>query len=213
MLVRERLVTLCGETALAGTPCALIRFSGCSLRCSWCDTGYAYAGGEETSVAELLRWAERSGPTLVLLTGGEPLLQAELPQLATELAARGLTVLVETNGAHDISPLEPPVLRAVDIKCPASGEAAANRWQNLADLRAGDTVKLVVADRADYDYARAVVREHRLGPPLDIFFTAAAPLAAEDLARWILDDRLSHVRLGAQLHKLLWPRLEPRPEP
>ena len=209
MTVVERRLTLCGETQWLGVPCALIRFSGCTLRCRWCDTQYAYEGGEEVDRRELLAWVAASGLELVLLTGGEPLLQAELPQLCAELSAAGQRVLVETGGAHEIAPLAPPVIRSVDVKCPGSGEADRNLWSNLAELRPGDAVKLVLSDRADYEFARGVIARHRLGPPVEVLLSAVQPgLAVETLAGWMLADRLAGVRLNIQAHRLLWPRLE-----
>ena len=206
-------MTLCGETHLAGVPCTLIRFAGCDLRCRHCDTLHAQEHGaatEELSAAALAAWVETQGLRLVLLTGGEPLLQPELPVLAADLAGRGQQVLVETSGAHDISVLAPPVVRSVDVKCPSSGEEARNRWQNLQLLRAGDCVKFVVADRDDYSYARSVIGRHQLGSPVNILLSSAYPLLEpEQLAAWIIEDRLD-VRLNLQLHRVVWPQLERR---
>jgi 7-carboxy-7-deazaguanine synthase len=210
MKVIERLLTICGETQWLGVPCALIRFAGCHLRCHYCDTAYAHQGGEDFERESLSRWALETGLDLVLLTGGEPLLQTELPELCAELTAAGRHVLVETSGACDISPLRPPVMRSVDVKCPGSGEAERNVWSNLSQLRAGDAVKLVLCDRADYDFAREVIRRYRLGPPVEVLLSAAHPrLAVEELARWMVGDRLTGVRLNIQAHRLLWPALEP----
>ena len=214
MKVVERRLTICGETHWLGVPCALIRFAGCSLRCRWCDTSYAYDGGEDLSRRELVSWAAGSGLGLVLLTGGEPLLQAELADLCAELVEVGRTVLVETNGAHDIRPLGPPVIRSVDVKCPGSGEVDRNLWSNLGSLRPGDAVKLVLADRRDYEFARQVIDRYRLGPPVEVLLSAVQPgLAVENLARWMVADRLQGVRLNIQAHRLLWPGLEPLPVP
>lgn len=116
---------------------------------------------------------------------------------------------METNGAHDIRPLAPPVIRSVDVKCPASGQAHRNVWGNLAELRPGDAVKLVVSDRADYEFARSVIEQHRLGPPVEVLLSPVQPsLSVEELAAWVLADRLNGVRLNIQAHRLLWPRLE-----
>ena len=211
MRVVERLLTICGETHLAGVPCVLVRFAGCDLRCSYCDTLYARdhdAAAEEVAAEELAEWVLRQGLGLALLTGGEPLLQPELPRLA-ELLARRMTVLVETSGALDISPLGPPVVRSVDIKGPSSGEAGRMRWENLNGLRAGDCVKFVVAGREDYEHAKAVIHDHRLGAPVNILLSSAYPhLEPWRLAAWIIEDRLD-VRLNVQLH-VLWPQLERR---
>jgi 7-carboxy-7-deazaguanine synthase len=206
--VIERLVTICGETHLAGIPCALIRFAGCDLDCDWCDTAYARdaALGNEMSVDELVAWVASRGLTLALLTGGEPLLQPELPTLAAALARDGVAVLVETSGAHDIRPLASPVIRSVDLKCPGSGEVDRILWSNLDHLRPGDAVKLVLRDRRDYDFAKEVIRRHRLGAPVHVLLSSAHPhLTPQELACWILEDRLSDVRLNPQLHRVLWP--------
>jgi len=211
MKVFQRTLTLCGETHFAGVPCALIRFAGCELRCRWCDTvdaREASAAVGETPVEELVDWAARSGMRLVLLTGGEPLLQPELPELAARLVGQGLQVLVETSGAYDIAALEPPVIRSMDVKCPGSGEAGRNRWENLGLLRAGDVVKMILADRDDYEFAKRVIADHRLCRPLNILLSSAYPhLKPEQLATWIVEDRLGEVRLNVQLHRL-WPALE-----
>jgi len=210
ILVCERLLTLCGETHLAGIPCALIRCAGCALRCTFCDTTYAQASeGEAFSVEQLEEWVESTGLRLVLLTGGEPLLQPEVPELAARLGERGRMVLVETSGAYDIRVLGPPTLRSLDIKCPGSGEASRMRWENLEALRPGDAVKLVLTGWEDYEYARQVIRRHNLGPPIEVLLSPAAPhLDAEELARWMLEDRLAEARLNLQVHRLLWPEVE-----
>jgi len=211
MRVVERIVTLCGETQLAGIPCALVRFAGCELRCSWCDTRFALDpdAGKDLGVEAIAAWARASGMRLVLLTGGEPLLQPELPELATLLCARGHRVLVETSGALDISALAPPVIRCVDIKCPGSGEVSRNRWENLGQLRDEDSVKLVLAGREDYEFAKQVIRSHGLCSPLNVLLSSVYPqLGPEQLAAWIIEDRLVDVRLNVQLHRILWPRGE-----
>lgn len=212
MRVVERLLTLCGETHLAGVPCVLVRFAGCNLRCRYCDTLYARdhdAPAEEVTADELAEWVLGQGLGLALLTGGEPLLQRELPRLAETLARR-VTVLVETSGALDISPLGPPVVRSVDVKGPSSGEVGQMCWQNLGSLRPGDCVKFVIASREDYEHAKAVIHGHRLGAPVNILLSSAYPhLEPWQLAAWIIEDRLD-VRLNVQLHKVLWPQLERR---
>lgn len=209
MRVVQRALTICGETHLAGVPCALIRFAGCPLQCSWCDTSFAREEtGQEFSVAELVEWVEGSKMDLVLLTGGEPLLQEDLPQLATTLADRH-RVLVETSGALDISVLPTPIIRSVDVKCPDSGQSSCNLWQNLQHLRSGDAVKMVVASRRDYEYAKTVIRTHGLGFGVNILLSSAYPhMSPEQLATWIVQDRLSSVRLNVQLHRIVWPNLE-----
>lgn len=209
MKVIERLVTICGETQFAGLPCALIRFAGCDLRCTWCDTVYAREHkGEETAVDELLQWVRSTKVQLVLLTGGEPLLQNDLTRLAVALADSKHTVLVETSGAYDIGVLPPPIIRAMDIKCPGSGESERILWSNLEQLRPEDAVKMVLTSREDYDYAKAVIQRYRLGFPLNILLSSAYPrLECKQLADWMVEDRLGQVRLNVQLHRILWPTL------
>lgn len=210
--VIEKVVTMCGETHLAGMPCALIRFVGCPLRCSYCDTTYAYEGGKSVSLDEIIDWVSGTGMQLVLLTGGEPLLQKELPLLTKHLVEDGYQVLVETSGALDISQLAKPVIRSLDVKCPSSGESRRNLWANLQLLRPGDVVKMIVADRHDYEYAKDIVRRYDLGPPVQVMFSPAFPkLTSSTLAQWLLKDRLSQVRINIQVHRLLWPTLENGP--
>jgi 7-carboxy-7-deazaguanine synthase len=166
-------------------------------------------------VDELVRWVESQGARLVLLTGGEPLLQTELPQLARRLTSDHM-VLVETSGAHDITPLEAPVMRCVDVKSPSSCQQDRVLWDNLHHLRDGDAVKFVVASRADYDYALEVIRAHDLGSPVNILLSSAYPyLKPAQLADWIVADlaterSLAEVRLNLQLHRVFWPDLEAR---
>lgn len=207
MKVIETLVTFCGETHYAGLPCALIRFSGCPLRCSWCDTAYAYTGGREISPSALHAWIQQTGMHLVLLTGGEPLIQEQLPAFAQTLSVTH-TVLVETSGAFDISCIPPPIVRSVDVKCPGSGEDSKNDWSNMALLAPGDAVKFVISSREDYDYAVQIVKRYSLKSPVEVLFSPTSTFTSAGLlARWILEDRLS-VRLNLQMHKLAWPDLE-----
>jgi 7-carboxy-7-deazaguanine synthase len=206
MKVIEKLITLCGETHFMGIPCALIRFSGCPLRCIWCDSTYAYSGGEEQSAEELRQWVEQSRMSLVLLTGGEPLMQEGLAAFALGLTQDGHDVMVETSGAIDIQPLLEPIIRSIDIKCPSSGESGKIFWNNLNCLRPMDAVKFVIADREDYLYASQVIVEHLRSASAQILLSPVfGRLEPEALARWILEDRLGKVRLNLQLHKLLWP--------
>lgn len=218
MRVIERHLTLCGETHLAGTLCALIRFAGCDLDCRWCDTPHAREpdGGETLTPEQLVTWSRELGARLVLLTGGEPLLQADLPRLTSMLAAGGHQVLVETSGACDIAPLAAPVVRCVDVKCPSSGAEGRMRWENLSELRPDDAVKFVIADRADYDYAADVIQRHGLGGRVNILLSSAHPqLSPRQLATWMTQDLklgrrwMADVRLNVQLHHL-WPQLERR---
>jgi 7-carboxy-7-deazaguanine synthase len=194
-----------GESTHAGLPCVFVRLSGCNLRCRWCDTAYAFRDGREMTVAEVVAEVERHGCPLVEVTGGEPLLQPEAVPLMEELLRRGRRVLLETGGSLPIEGVPEGVLRIVDVKCPGSGEAAANRWENLDNLRPGDEVKFVIAGREDYRWATGQVRSRDLAARCAVLFS---PVHGEtdpgDLARWVLEDRLA-VRVGIQLHKVFWP--------
>lgn len=202
--VHEIFYSLQGESTYAGRPCVLVRLTGCQMRCRWCDTEYSFYRGEWMSVAAVLeRVAELDCP-LVELTGGEPLLQPAARPLLTALCDRGYEVLLETGGGLDIAGVDPRVRRIVDVKCPGSGEAANNFWPNLERLTARDEVKLVLADEADYVWARDLVRQRRLAEICPVHFAPVhGELDNEQLASWILRDRLP-VRLQLQLHKLLW---------
>ena len=195
-----------GETTFAGEPCVLVRLAGCPLRCSYCDTDYARtAEGMELSIDEVVRSVRDLGPGLVVLTGGEPLAQACGADLAAALADEGRTVLLETSGAFDVSAVDPRVRRILDVKTPGSGMEAHNLPRNLAALRTIDEAKFVLVDRADYEWARSLVREERLHERCTVLFSpVSAKLPAADLARWILDDGLA-VRLQVQLHRVIWP--------
>ena len=194
-----------GESTHAGRPCVFVRLIGCQMRCVWCDTAYAFYGGEFRRVDEIVAEVESHRCRLVEITGGEPLLQPAVHPLMSALCDAGHEVLLETGGGLDISGVDPRVARIVDIKCPASGEAENNRWENLARLRPGDELKLVLADEADYTWAARLVADRRLaelGVPIH-FSPAWDALDPAALAAWILRDRLP-VRLHLQLHKILW---------
>ena len=194
-----------GESTHAGRPCAFVRLTGCQMRCAWCDTEPAFYEGSWMTFDEIAAAVAELGVPLVEVTGGEPLLQPAVHALMSRLCDAGYELLLETGGGLDISHVDPRVRRIVDIKCPGSGEAEHNRWENLASLRSGDELKLVLADRADYEWALAVVREQRLdrlGTPIH-FSPVHGRLDPAELAGWILEDG-APVRLGQQLHKLLW---------
>ncbi len=199
-----------GESTRAGLPCTFVRVTGCPLRCVWCDTEYAFHGGERMTLDAIVAEVEAVGTPLVEITGGEPLAHPNVFPLAERLADRGFEVLVETSGAFDISGLDPRVARIMDLKCPGSGEEHRNLWSNLDHLQARDEVKFVVADRGDYEWARDTIRERgldaavtesRLGALLISPVWGAVDL--EGLAEWILEDRLP-ARFQLQLHKLIW---------
>lgn len=202
--VHEIFCSLQGESTHAGRRCVLIRLTGCQMRCHWCDTPYAFYDGQWMELEEILGVVEGFDCRLVELTGGEPLLQpGALPLMAT-LCDRGYEVLLETGGGLDIGEVDPRVRRIVDVKCPGSGEADHNFWPNLDRLRSGDELKFVLADEADYQWARALVEERGLASSVPVHFSPVhSTLEPTDLAAWILRDRLP-VRLQLQLHKLLW---------
>lgn len=199
-----------GESTRAGLPCTFVRVTGCPLRCVWCDTEYAFHGGERMTLDAIVAQVESVGTPLVEITGGEPLAHPNVLPLAERLAGRGFEVLVETSGAFDISGLDPRVARIMDLKCPGSGEEHRNLWSNLDHLQPRDEVKFVVAGREDYVWARDTIRERgldravtegRLGALLISPVWGAVDL--EGLAAWILEDRLP-ARFQLQLHKLIW---------
>lgn len=202
--ISEIFYSIQGESTFAGRPCVLVRLTGCQMRCSWCDTEYAFYGGVWKSLDEVMAEVAAFGCPLVEVTGGEPLLQPGCLPLLTVLCDAGYEVLLETGGGLDIAPVDGRVRRIVDIKCPASGEAANNRWENLRELRPTDEIKFVVADRGDYDWAKGVIAKWSLAGVCPIHFSPvweSCPPA--ELAAWILADRLP-VRLTLQQHKILW---------
>ena len=204
LLVHEIFYSLQGESTLAGRPCVLVRLTGCQMRCSWCDTEYAFYDGAWRALDDVLEEIARHGCRLVEVTGGEPLLQPGARPLLAALCERGYEVLLETGGGLDIGGVDPRVRRIVDVKCPGSGEAANNRWENLALLTPRDELKFVIADERDYLWAREVVRARRLDTLCPVHFSPVwSTCPAADLAGWILRDR-APVRLQLQLHKILW---------
>ncbi|MBN1769956.1 MAG: 7-cyano-7-deazaguanine synthase QueC [Deltaproteobacteria bacterium] len=204
--VLELYRTLQGETTFAGAPCVIVRCSGCPLRCSYCDTAYArQSEGLELSVEEVVRSVAELGPGIVAVTGGEPLAQPGALALLRALCDTGRTVLLETSGAFDIAPVDPRVRRILDVKTPGSGMEEHNRPENRALLRPTDELKLVLVDRADYEWSRELVRRERLAERCTVLFSPVhGKLAPAELAKWILDDGLP-VRLQLQLHRLVWP--------
>ena len=208
--VTEIFHSIQGESTWAGMPCTFVRLTGCPLRCVWCDTAYAFSGGERLSFDDILTEVGGHGCDLVELTGGEPLAQAGAYALVDRLLEAGFTALVETSGAIDVGPLDPRAHKIMDLKCPGSGEVARNLWSNLDHLTARDEVKFVVGDRADYEWARAVIVERGLGDRVRDGSLNALLISPvwdatdlEELARWILKDGLP-VRFQTQLHKHIW---------
>jgi 7-carboxy-7-deazaguanine synthase len=209
LLVNEIFLSLQGESTYAGLPCVFVRLTGCNLRCSYCDTPYAYDEGRWVSQGEILDVIGSYGVRLVEITGGEPLLQSECPELASALLGRGYTVLVETNGSQDIRLLPEGCIRIVDLKCPGSGMTDRMDFQNLHRLGRRDEVKFVLQDRRDYEWAREIMRSHPMPEPSRTLLSPAHPfLCARDLAEWMLADR-PPARIQVPLHRVLWPE-QPR---
>lgn len=225
MVVTEIFRSIQGESTYAGRPCIFVRLTGCNLRCRWCDTAYAFYGGTKLTVEEVLSKvrefsgppdgrAGRDGPAvggagqrirLVELTGGEPLLQPDVYELAERLLAENFTVLIETSGERYVGRLPPAVVKIVDVKCPGSGEGGTFNFDNLKALERKDEIKFVIADERDYLWARDFLGAHRLTEMVDtvIFSPVFGTLEPRHLAKWILRDGLP-VRLGLQLHKFIW---------
>ncbi len=234
LAVNEIYLSLQGESTFAGLPCVFVRLAACNLRCSYCDTAYAFDQGQKMTLSEVRAEVQRlarpfqaefapRGLPLVELTGGEPLLQSNALVLMRQLCDDGFTVLVETSGALDISPVDPRVRRIMDLKCPSSGEVSRNCWENLQHLRPTDEIKLVIGTREDYEWAKARIQEHQLGakcallmswvhpllpeqqnPALKPVPPGQTPLTRRELAERIIADALP-VRFQAQLHKIIWP--------
>ena len=205
LTVNEIFHSIQGESTHAGRPCVFVRLTGCDLRCTWCDTPYAFHEGRQMSVDEIAAVVDGYGCPLVEITGGEPLLQEGVYQLMDRLLADGRTVMLETGGHRSIDRVPAAVLKIVDVKCPGSGEHRKNDWSNLARLAPHDEVKFVVSDRTDYDFARDVIATY------DLFGRASAVLISpvhggldpKTLSEWMLADRLP-ARLQLQLHKFIW---------
>jgi 7-carboxy-7-deazaguanine synthase len=205
LTVNEIFHSIQGESSYAGRPCVFVRLTACDLRCSWCDTPYAFTEGSKRSIDDVLAEVDRFGCDLVEVTGGEPLLQEEVYALLQSLADRGRTVLLETGGHRSIERVPSAVITVLDVKCPGSGESHRNDWTNLQRLRPHDEVKFVVADRADYEYARDVIRRHDLGARAAAVHLSPVHgvLHPRTLVEWVLADRLP-ARVQLQLHKFIW---------
>ncbi len=207
LVVTEIFRTLQGESSFAGLPCTFVRLTGCALRCVWCDSAYAFSGGTPMSEDEVLAEVARLGAPLVEITGGEPLEQEAFYALASALCDCGYTVLVETGGHVPLGRVDPRVVKVVDVKCPGSGMERRNDLDNLKLLGPRDEVKFVVADRRDFDWAEALVKEHGLDEKLTVLISPVfkgptSPIAAE-VAEWVRDST-RELRLNLQIHKLLW---------
>ena len=202
--VTEIFHSIQGEAAFSGWPTVFVRLTGCPLRCQYCDTAYAFTGGEWRTLAEIEAEVRRYGTRYVCVTGGEPLAQPRCGQLLTALCDAGFDVSLETSGAIDIAPVDTRVARVLDVKTPCSREAHRNLYDNLALLTPRDALKFVICDRVDYEWSKHVLAERLPDPPCPVFFSPSyTQLPARELADWILADRLP-VRLQVQLHKVLW---------
>jgi 7-carboxy-7-deazaguanine synthase len=206
LTVNEIFYSIQGESTFAGRPCVFVRLTACDLRCSWCDTPYAFHEGGKMSIDEVVAAVEGHGCPLVEITGGEPLLQEDVYPLMDRLLASGRSVMLETGGHRSIARVPPEVVKIVDIKCPGSGESDKNDWTNLERLAPHDEVKFVVADRADYEFARDVIADRNLADRAAAVLLSPVHgvLNPKTLSEWMLEDRVP-ARLQVQLHKYIWP--------
>lgn len=204
LVVCETFASLMGESTRAGVPAYFIRLTGCNLRCRYCDTAYAYEGGSVTTVGALVDLARVQSHRLVLVTGGEPLLQADTPALLTELLDAGLTTCLETNGSRPIGAVDDRVHRILDVKCPGSGMADHNVWANMDLLTPRDEIKFVVTDQLDFTWALEIIGRFRLAERLPVLISPVfGQVALQEAAAWILATGLP-LRLNPQLHKFIW---------
>ena len=204
MRITEIFYSIQGESSYIGQPCVFVRLTGCPLRCTWCDTDYAFYGGHECSIDEVLAQVQHYGCRLVEVTGGEPLVQPESFPFLTKLRDAGYTVLLETSGAIDIAPVDARTHVILDVKCPGSGMTDRMHWPNLSRLTAKDEAKFVLADRTDYDWAREILVRYDLTLRCSVLFSPVfGVLDVRELAEWILADKLP-VRFQMQLHKYIW---------
>lgn len=202
--ITEIFHSLQGESRTVGWPTVFVRLTGCPLRCGYCDTAYAFQGGEWLELADILQQVASYGAHYVCVTGGEPLAQKACPELLAQLCDAGYEVSLETSGSIDLAGIDPRVSRVMDLKTPGSGECEKNKLSNLALLTAQDQVKFVLCDRADYDWAREQLQHYQLPARCEVLLSPVhGTLPAQQLAEWILADNLP-VRMQVQLHKYLW---------
>jgi 7-carboxy-7-deazaguanine synthase len=206
LTVNEIFYSIQGESTRAGQPCVFVRLTACDLRCTWCDTPYAFTEGQKRSVDDVIDAVQAYDCPTVEITGGEPLLQDDVYELMDKLVGRGRTVLLETGGHRPVDRVPEAVIKIIDIKCPASGEAGRNDWSNIDRLTPRDEVKFVIADRADYEYARDVMIRHGLSTRAGAVLMSPVhgQQDPKQLSEWVLADRLP-VRIQLQLHKYIWP--------
>jgi 7-carboxy-7-deazaguanine synthase len=206
MRVTEIFYSIQGESSYAGMPCVFVRLTWCNLRCSWCDSEYTFSGGEEVTVEEVIQQVDRYGCHLAEITGGEPLVQKrECCELVRRLCDVGYTVLVETGGSLDASVLDPRAIKILDVKCPGSGQADRNYWENLDKLNPRDEVKFVIRDQADFDFATEVIKRYRLDErePYVLLSPVWGDVDLKDFAAWVLQSKM-RARMQLQMHKYIW---------
>jgi 7-carboxy-7-deazaguanine synthase len=205
LTVNEIFYSIQGESTRAGRPCVFVRLTACDLRCSWCDTAYAFHEGHKASIEEVVAAVDRFDCPLVEITGGEPLLQDDVYPLMERLLEGGRTVMLETGGHRPVTRVPPDVVKILDVKCPGSGESGKNDWSNLDRLLPHDEVKFVIQDRADYDFACDVLRRHDLASRCAavLFSPVHGVLDGKTLSEWMLADHIA-ARLQLQLHKYIW---------
>lgn len=203
MRITEIFFSIQGESTHAGRPCVFVRLTGCNLRCTWCDSEYTFTGGERMSIEEVLERVRAYDCNLVEVTGGEPLAQAESFELIRRLCDEQYEVLIETSGSIDIAPVDKRAKVILDIKCPGSGEESKNRWSNLEHLTPDGEIKFVISDRADYEYARSMIREKHLDRWTILLSPVWGTMEMKPLVEWMLADRLP-ARFQTQLHKHVW---------
>ncbi len=206
--VSEIFYSIQGESSFTGLPCVFVRLSGCNLECKYCDTRYASDQQSPMSIGAIVEQVSRYGCSLVEVTGGEPLIQDETPELIRILLNQGFRILLETNGTQSIDVIQGDVIRIIDIKCPDSGESDKTDWENIDRLKPQDEVKFVLSTQPDYRWAKQIIKKHRLTEKVKVLFSPVhGQLDPARLADWILKDRLD-VRLQLQLHKIIWPDQE-----
>lgn len=205
MVVSEIFKSIQGESTYAGLPCVFVRLTGCNLRCHWCDTAYAFYGGQKMKKEDVFARVCELGGRLVEFTGGEPLLQEEIYPLSEKLLDQGYRVLIETSGERFIGRLRPEIVKIVDVKCPGSGESEKFCLENLQALNRNDQIKFVILDEKDYRYAHRFLQTHNLHNCVDevIFSPVFGQMSPRQLAEWVLRDNLQ-VRVGLQIHKFIW---------
>ena len=204
LVINEIFHSIQGESSHMGRPCVFVRLTYCNIRCSYCDTEYAFYEGKEMSIDEILETVRRYECKLVEVTGGEPLFQENVHELMKRLCNEGFEVLLETGGSLDISCVDARVKRIVDFKCPSSKMMKKNLWENVNNLKAGDEVKFVISNREDYDWAKEIIQKHQIEKRCPILMSVVfGELEPIQLAEWILEDKLN-VRYQLQMHKYIW---------